>query len=413
MKVILGSGKHHYVVRASIFLITAALVWAMMGCTTVLQQYKVTISSTDGGSVTDPGEGTLFLTKGASVLLKVHPDDGYRFVSWTGDVGRIHDVKSTQTVIDIRGEYSITAEFEKIQECHLTVSATDGGQVTAPREEVSTYNSGEDVDLKAHENRGFGFVNWTGDVGTVVDVNAATTEIKMEGNYSIRANFEAEAAVNITDPNLEAAIGIPEAVIYPSDLKTLRSLDAGGRNITDLTGLEYCTGLKELYLDGNQIDDISPVANLKSLKELYLSGNQISDISPVGNLTSLTHLYLSGNRISDISALGNLTSLTHLYLSGNRISDISPLASLPRLSDLSLGGNQIEDISPLVNLSNLTLLNLSNNQISDIQPLVDNQGLSRGDKVYLYNDPRYSPLSSGYVSANIAQLEVRGVTVEY
>jgi len=396
MKVALDSKKHRYVVGAGIFLITAALVWAMIGCTQYLPEYKLTISSTAGGNVTEPGEGTLFLTKGASVLLKVHPDDGYWFVGWTGDVGKIHDAKSTQTIIDIRGEYSITAEFEKIRECRLTVAATvGGGRITAPGEGVFTYDSGDEIDLEAHENRGFGFVNWTGDVGTVVDVNAATTEIIMEGNYSIEANFEAEGAVNITDPNLKAAIiaatGITEGDIYPSDLKRLPSLDAGQRDVFDLTGLEYCTGLKKLYLDGNQIDDISHVANLTSLKELYLSRNQISDISLLANLTSLTHLYLSGNQISDISALTSLT----------------------RLSDLSLGGNQIYDISPLANLFNLTLLNLSNNQISDIQPLVDNQGLSRGDKVYLYNALSYSPLSYGYVSANISQLQVRGVIVEY
>jgi len=60
------------------------------------------------------------------------------------------------------------------------------------------------------------------------------------------------------------------------------------------------------------------------------------------------------------------------------------------------------------------LLNLSNNQISDIQPLVDNPGLSQGDRVYLYNNPLgYSPLIYISVSTHIAELEARGVIVEY
>jgi hypothetical protein len=33
------------------------------------------------------------------------------------------------------------------------------------------------------------FDNWTGDVGTVADVNAASTSITMNGDYSITANF--------------------------------------------------------------------------------------------------------------------------------------------------------------------------------------------------------------------------------
>ena len=128
MKVILGSKKRHYAVGVSIFLITAALLWAMMGCTTPLEEYKLTISSTEGGSVTDPGEGTFFLSKGMSVLLEVQPDDGYRLVGWAGDWDRIKKVGST--LIVIRDDYSITAEFKKIEKCCLTVSAPVGGGVT-------------------------------------------------------------------------------------------------------------------------------------------------------------------------------------------------------------------------------------------------------------------------------------------
>ena len=463
MKVIFGSRKHHYVLRASIFLITAVLVWAMTGCTAVYPtEYKLTISSTTGGSVVSPREGTSTHAERTRVTLIADPDDGYRFVSWTGDVGIISDVKSAQTVITIRGEYSIIAEFEKIPEYYLTVSFTVGGRVIKPKEGMSIYKGEKVVELEAHEDVSYGFVNWTGNVSTVDNVNAAVTTIRMDGNYSIRANFEKEEAVNITDTDLEAAIKaatrISDRPIYPSDLKRLTSLEAEAKNVSDLTVLEYCTSLtklclydnqiddisalaslislkylylsanqigdispvanltslRELYLSINQIDDISPLANLTSLRELCLSGNQITDISALASLTSLGELHLSGNQITDISALASLTSLGELYLSGNQITDISPLASLRSLRDLSLGGNQIDDISPLANLSNLTLLNLSNNQISDIQPLVDNAGLSQGDKVYLYNNPLgYSPLTYSYVSTYITQLEVRGVIVEY
>jgi hypothetical protein len=467
MKVVLGSRKHHYVVRASIFLITAVLIWAMIGCTEVYTgaEYKLTISSTAGGSVVDPDEVTSTQTAGLPVHLMARPDDGYRFVNWTGDVDEIADINDATTIITMEADYSITAEFERTPVYHLTVSATDGGRVIKPKP-MSTHKEEKVgkpvvVVLEAHEDVSYGFVNWTGDVSTVANVNAAVTTITMNGNYSITANFEKEEPVTISDTDLEAAIRaaahITRPDIYPSDLKGLPSLEADGKNISDLTGLEYCTGLTKLCLHDNQIDDISPVANLTSLTYLYLSGNQIDDISPVANLTSLTYLdlsgnqiddissvanltsltylylsgnqiddissvanltslrelYLSGNQIDDISSVANLTSLRELYLSGNQITDISPLASLTRLSDLSLGGNQIDNISPLANLSSLTLLNLSNNQISDIEPLVDNLGLSQGDKVYLYNALSYSPLSYSYISTYIAQLEVRGVIVEY
>jgi hypothetical protein len=463
MKVIPGSRKQHYLVRASFFLITAVLVWTMMGCTTAYPtEYKLTISSTIGGTVVIPDEETSAHTEGTRVVLLAKPDDGYRFVSWTGDVGTIGNVHSAQTQIRIRGDCSITAEFEEIPEYHLAVSTTEGGEVVKPGAGMFTYDGGSVVKLEAHEYVSYGFVNWTGNVKTVANVNAAVTTITMDGNYSIRANFEGEAAVNITDAGLEEAIRVATRIsdrpIYPSDLKRLASLEAEARNVSDLTALEYCTGLTRLCLCDNQIDDILPVANLTGLayldlsgnqisdvsavirlarlrqlylsgnhisdilalasltglRELYLSHNDISDISVLGSLTGLRELYLSHNHISDISVLGSLTGLRDLHLSGNHISDVSALTSLTSLRDLSLGDNQIDDISPLANLSNLTLLNLSGNQISDIQPLVDNPGLSQGDRVYLYDNPlSYSPLTFSAVGTCIARLEVRGVIVEY
>ena len=46
------------------------------------------------------------------------------------------------------------------------------------------------VNLVAEAAEGFRFVNWTGDVETVADVNSASTTITMNGDYSITANFE-------------------------------------------------------------------------------------------------------------------------------------------------------------------------------------------------------------------------------
>jgi hypothetical protein len=45
------------------------------------------------------------------------------------------------------------------------------------------------VDLIATPGEGYRFVEWTGDVGTIADVHAATTTITMNGDYSIMASF--------------------------------------------------------------------------------------------------------------------------------------------------------------------------------------------------------------------------------
>jgi Leucine-rich repeat (LRR) protein len=203
-------------------------------------------------------------------------------------------------------------------------------------------------------------------VPVVVLVSLLTLLIPVSG-------VQADSVVAFPDPNLEAvireAIGKPTGDIYQSDLVGLAYLDGQGRSITDLTGLEYCTDLVELYLINNQISDLSPLSGLTSLTYLYLSNNQISDLSPLSGLTSLILLYLSSNQISDLSPLSGLTSLTYLHLDANQISDLSPLSGLTGLTHLYLFENQISDLSPLSGLTSLKHLYLFENQISDLSPL--------------------------------------------
>ena len=223
----------------------------------------------------------------------------------------------------------------------------------------------------------------------------------------------AEEPVYFPDADLEEAIreeiGKPTGDIYPSDLAEPLDLNASSRNISDLTGLEHCASLRWLFLNDNQISDISPLTNLTDLIVLDLDSNQISDISPLVNLTGLATLRLDSNQISNISPLVNLTGLLHLDLDSNQISDISPLVNLTGLLNLYLDSNQISDISPLANLTSLVYINFNDNQISDISPLVENEGLSEGDEVRLYENP----LSSASINTYIPQLEARGVTVVY
>ena len=72
----------------------------------------------------------------------------------------------------------------------LAIASTAGGSVTTPGEGMFTYDAGTVVDLVGEAEEGYYFVNWTGDVGTIADVNAPTTTITMQGDYEITANFE-------------------------------------------------------------------------------------------------------------------------------------------------------------------------------------------------------------------------------
>ena len=134
---------------------------------------------------------------------------------------------------------------------------------------------------------------------------------------------ETSVPVVFPDKHLELSIrthiNIPAGVIYTTDLERIEGISAVGRNITDLSGLEYCTNLTELNLVNNQISDISLLSSLTSLTRLRLIRSQISDVSPLSSLINLNHLDLSENQISDISPLLSLANLDYLFLRDNNL----------------------------------------------------------------------------------------------
>jgi internalin A len=229
-----------------------------------------------------------------------------------------------------------------------------------------------------------------------------------------------EDPVNFAEPILKALVEAQLGVTSPTvaDMVFLKELDAAGRGISDLTGLEYATNitilnLGEFYyywvwppeLRTNQIEDITPLTGLMRLKSLDLSNNQISDISALSGMTDLETLALYRNKITDISALSGLSNLTSLDLERNQITDITPLSGLTNLKLLELSSNSIVDTSALstlagleslllnrnglttipdlINLPNLKFIELDGNQITDISGL---SGMSAIESVSLFGN---------------------------
>ena len=111
----------------------------------------LTISSTIGGSVTTPGEGTFPYDADTVVDLMAEAEAGYQFVNWTDNVGTIVDVNAASTTIIMNDDYSIGADFAAIPPVryNLTITSTSGGLVTVPGEAMFTYDEGTLVDLVA------------------------------------------------------------------------------------------------------------------------------------------------------------------------------------------------------------------------------------------------------------------------
>ncbi len=187
-------------------------------------------------------------------------------------------------------------------------------------------------------------------------------------------------SVHIPDPNLQAAIAkalgkAPRAVITTEDMETLVSLNAAGRGIRDLTGLETAIHLEELELQNNPISDISLLARLTKLKGINLRDSSISDLSPLAELITLKEVRCSGEAIVDLSPLAGLVNLDGIGAWNTSISDVSPLTGLTQLRWLELQGSPISDFSPLAKLTNLRKLKMYAAKTSDLSPLKGLTGL--------------------------------------
>ena len=154
------------------------------------EQYDLTVASTVGGSVAAPGEGTFTYEEGAVVDLVVEAEEGYRFVTWTGDIATIDDVGAAATTIVMHDHYSITAAFQEMPLYELRISSRVGGSVISPGEGTFNYEKGTVVHVAAVPDVDYRFMYWAGDVSTLACIYCPATTITVERDHTIIAVFE-------------------------------------------------------------------------------------------------------------------------------------------------------------------------------------------------------------------------------
>jgi hypothetical protein len=74
---------------------------------------------------------------------------------------------------------------------NINISSSIGGTVTTPGEGLFQYAKGTVVTLVAESDRGYHFVNWVTNAGTIANVYAATTTITINNYYFVTALFKA------------------------------------------------------------------------------------------------------------------------------------------------------------------------------------------------------------------------------
>jgi Leucine-rich repeat (LRR) protein len=203
----------------------------------------------------------------------------------------------------------------------------------------------------------------------------------------------ADSEITFRDEHLESAVrealNKPVKSIFQSDLNKVTYLDASGRAIENLDGIDHLYNLVVLDLSDNFIKDVGPLRALHNLTELNLSRNGIADLNALDfNVLAnvpIKDLNLEENQIQDLTPLHTLANLRILDLRANRITDVFPLGDLNLLVELNLRDNNITDLEPLSGLRELEYLNLhSNSNISSTLPL---ENLTRLETLIMENIP--------------------------
>jgi hypothetical protein len=193
----------------------------------------------------------------------------------------------------------------------------------------------------------------------------------------------------IPDTNFEQALidlgydfGTPDGTVITATIDTVVILNLLNDGISDLSGIEDFTALKELNCAGNYLTSINLSQN-SALNILSCNGNQLTSLNVAQNtdlvtlscfqnqLTSLdvsqnvklNLLNCRNNQIASLDVSHN-TSLTALFCSSNPVSTLD-LSQNDSLVYLDCSSNQLSNLDVSQNLD-LTFLRCSDNLIGSI-----------------------------------------------
>ncbi|MEP5338551.1 MAG: T9SS type A sorting domain-containing protein [Algibacter sp.] len=141
--------------------------------------------------------------------------------------------------------------------------------------------------------------------------------------------------------------------VLTSRIQDVISLNVGGLEIEDLTGIAGFVSLESLICSGNKLTNIDLSSNL-ALKSILCGDNLLTNLNLESN-SNLESINCSNNRLQSLELINPITlGVYH-----------------PLLKSLSCSANQISDINVTQN-TDLTLLSISNNNFSNTIDLSNN-----------------------------------------
>lgn len=203
-----------------------------------------------GNGTVTPGSG--LYPNGQEVNLTAVAALGWYFAGWEGDTISMENPIS----ILMDTNKSISAVFLEYNAVEYTLSVsqmpTDGGTITL-NPEGGIYEAGTIVEITAVPAEGYAFSSWSGDYAG----SGITTEISVDSNINLQANFEPVLDVDITNLSLQLIFYPNPAenfliVTFNNSEELLREIE-----IFDIYGRQVLINGKNLLSDKEITIDIS------------------------------------------------------------------------------------------------------------------------------------------------------------
>ncbi|CAL5991078.1 ABC_transporter substrate-binding protein [Hexamita inflata] len=196
----------------------------------------------------------------------------------------------------------------------------------------------------------------------------------------------------------------------------LIKLDLRNNKIQDLSNLNTCLNLEELFICNNTYYDfqgLSALSALTKLRVLLMSKNNIKDIKFIQELINLESLNLNDNRIETIHYLKKMSKLSKILLYNNKITDITVFRILPSLKTVNLNMNRIVYITPLKYLTNITNLNFYGNCILNNKVLSNSKSFQFDTGIYSQPTDEEISLSKKLENIDITHIILKQVQIQH
>ena len=102
---------------------------------------------------------------------------------------------------------------------------------------------------------------------------AAEAKTAAEAEVDDKKPLTEEESAKVIEVTIRKAVNKPTGELTKADLEKVTKLNFGGKNLTDVKGLEKLTHLKRLFLSGNRLTDVKGLEKLNQLTKLGLSEN--------------------------------------------------------------------------------------------------------------------------------------------